>query len=154
MPTLNAIVYSRRWRTGLPQADDPEDISFKGVVTLSTVNTGEPGRDQGCLLGTLGTEENDFATLTSESVSYDGTGGYDVDATLDFHGFSHTVTMKMVYTGSTFFPEESGIHGAPFTVAGFVGTFEFNALTDFGIETDNIADRVVVRCNMQFKKPE
>ena len=135
------------------QADDPEDISFTGTVVLSTVNTGEPGRDEGCLLGTFGTDESDEAKITSTSVSYDGQGGYNVTATLDFHGFQNSVDMKLIYTGSTFFGEDSGLHGAPFSVAGFVGTFEFNALTDFGIESSNIADRVVVRCNMQFKKP-
>ena len=95
----------------------------------------------------------DEAKITTTSVSYDGVGGYNVEATLDFHGFTNTVDMKLLYTGSTFFGEDSGLHGAPFSVAGFVGTFEFNALTDFGIESSNIADRVVVRCNIQFKKP-
>ena len=136
------------------QADDPEDIKFTGTVVLSTVNTGEPGRDQGCLLGTFGIDETgDEAKITTNSVTFDGVGGYDVDATLDFHGYSQPVFMKLVYSGSTFFAEDSGIHGAPFTVVGFAGTFEFNALSDFGIESDNIADRVLVSCNIQFKKP-
>lgn len=133
--------------------DDPSNISFVGKVVLSTVNTGEPGRDQGCLLGTFGTEVRDEAVLTSKSVQFDGKGGYYVAADFDFHGRIAEVDVNLTYIGSSRFDENSGLFGAPFSVAGFTGTFEFNALSDYLIESSNIADRVVVRCNLQFKKP-
>lgn len=132
--------------------DDPANISFVGKVVLSTVNTGEPGRDQGCLLGTFGTEVRDEAVLTSKSVQFDGNGGYNVVADFDFHGRIAEVDLHLTYAGLTHFDENSGLFGAPFSVAGFSGTFEFNALSDYLIESSNIADRVVVRCNLQFKK--
>lgn len=49
-------------------------ISFEGWVRLNTVNTGEPGRDAGCLLGTFGTgagkvdETENLAKLKSKKV--------------------------------------------------------------------------------------
>ena len=132
--------------------DDPENISVVGKVTLSSVNTGEPGRDGGCLLSTFAVETNDEAIFTSKSVSFDGSGGYEVLADLDFHGVTSEVIMKLSYIGSTRFDESSGLHGAPFTVAGFNGEFEFQAKSIFGIESSNISDRVLVRINAQYKK--
>src|SRR6478609_3097138 len=60
----------------------PENISFDGYVRLNTVNTGEPGRDTGCLLTSFGTaagltdEANNKATLVSKA----GSGRYATDA--------------------------------------------------------------------------
>lgn len=132
--------------------DNPENTSFVGKVTLSSVNTGEPGRDGGCLLTTFGTEVSDEAVLASKSVVKDGKGGYNVVADLSFHGFVKEVQMKLTYTGITFFDVDSGLNGTPFSLAGFTAEFEFNAISDFGIASANIADKVLVRINAQFKK--
>jgi polyisoprenoid-binding protein YceI len=49
-------------------------ISFSAWVWLNTVNTSEPGRDDGCLLGTFGTssglttEDENLAVITSKTV--------------------------------------------------------------------------------------
>ena len=131
----------------------PANTTFSGKVVLSTVNTGEPGRDAGCLLSTFDVETLDTAYLTSKSVELDGSGGYLVTCDFNFHGVEDEVVMKLEYSGTTRFDENSGMRNAPFSVAGLVGTFEFNALSVFGIESSNIADRVVVRVNAQFKKP-
>lgn len=133
--------------------DEPEKISVVGKVTLSTVNTGEPGRDAGCLLGTFDVETRDDAVFTSKSVAFDGVGGYLVVGDLDFHGRTDEITMQLNYLGSTRFDESSGLRGTPFSVAGFVGEFEFNAKSVFGIESSNIADRISVKINAQYKKP-
>ncbi|MBK8193225.1 MAG: YceI family protein [Lewinellaceae bacterium] len=134
--------------------DNPENSSLSGFVVLSTVNTGEPGRDAGCLLGTFGvTTISDTARLTSKKFELDGKGGYIVTAELDFHGVKKDVTMQLNYTPMTHFDVDSGISGAPYAVAGLTGQFEFNAKSDFLIVSPNIADRVVIKLNAQFKKP-
>ncbi len=137
--------------------NDPENISFSGKVLLSTVNTGEPGRDQGCLVGTFGIVEGDItsdeATLVSKSVAFDNNGGYNVKADLTFHGVTSEVDFKLNYSGITFFDEGSGVFGAPLNLVGFTGEFQMNAKSIFGIESSNIADLVTVKINMQFKQP-
>lgn len=133
--------------------DDPENTTIIGKVTLSSVNTGEPGRDGGCLQGTLGVEERDEAIFTSRSVTFDNAGAYLVVGDLDFHGRTDEVTMQLTYLGKTLFDESSGLFGAPFAVAGFEGEFEFNAKSVFGIESTNVADRIVIKINAQYKKP-
>lgn len=132
--------------------NEPEAISIVGSVVLSSVNTGEPGRDAGCLLNTFDVETKDAAIFTSREVSLDGRGGYLVVGDLDFHGIVDEVSMKLTYLGSTHFDESSGLRGTPFTVAGFSGTFEFNAKSVFGIQSDNVSDRIAVTINAQFKK--
>jgi polyisoprenoid-binding protein YceI len=136
--------------------DNPETSSFSGFVVLSSVNTGEPGRDQGCLLGTFGTALpplpppiSDTARLVSKSIEFDGLGAYNAIAELDFHGVKKDVTMKLDYTESTHIDAT-----APYSVAGLTAQFEFNAKSDFAIVSNNISDRVVIKMNLQFKKPD
>jgi len=137
--------------------NEPAAISFEGQVNLSTVNTGEPGRDQGCLVGTFGIVEGDDATdlasLVSKSVELDGQGGYNAKADLTFHGVTDEVDVKLNYAGLTHFDENSGVHGAPLNLVGFTAEFQFNAKTVFGIESSNIADVVTVKINIQLKQP-
>lgn len=127
------------------------EITIISTVIPSSVNTGEPGRDDGCLQRTFGTDAIDEAVFTSTSAEFDGEGGYIIEGTLDFHGASGPVTMKLDYLGSTYFPE--GRNG-PYTVAGFSGEFEFLAKSDYGIESGSISDLVTVKVNAQFRKAE
>jgi len=132
---------------------DLENSSINGSVVLSTVNTGEPGRDAGCLLGTFGTADSDEATFASTSITEDGDGAYIIKGDLTFHGVTSEVTGTLKYVGTTTFDENSGINGAPLKVAGLIVTFEMNAKTVFNIESGSIADRVVVIASGQFKQP-
>jgi len=131
---------------------NPANIVVTGKVTLSTVNTGEPGRDQGCLLGTFGVDESDEAIFVSKSAAFDESDptGYIVTGDLTFHGVTDEVIMKLTYLGTDFFT----LRDVPTNVSGFEAQFEINALTVFGIESGNIADRVVVNMNAQFKQPQ
>lgn len=131
---------------------NPENIFLTGRVTLSTVNTGEPGRDQGCLLGTFGVEESDEAVFTSTSVEFDETDptGYIVTGDLTFHGVTSELAMKLNYLGTDLID----LREVPTNVAGFEGQFEMNAKTVFGIESTSIGDRVVVNINGQFTQPQ
>lgn len=132
--------------------EDPTNIYVMGKVTLSSVNTGEPGRDAGCLLGTFGTDVSDEAIFVSKSSKEDGQGGYDVTGDLTFHGVTDEVVLKLRLVNNQYFDENSGVRNAPLYVAGLSGEFEFNAKSVFGIESGNISDRVVVKINAQFKR--
>lgn len=127
--------------------DNPENIQIKGTVVLSTVNTGEPGRDSGCLQETLGTATSDEAILESTSVEFSPfDAGYIVTANLTFHGVTDEITMKLNYVGTTFLEDRS------FFLAGFQGEFDFFAKSIFGIESSSINDKVTVKLNIQFRQ--
>lgn len=130
--------------------DNPENSSFTGFVVLSSVNTGEPGRDGGCLLNTFGTATiSDTARLTSKQIQFDGKGGYIATIELDFHGVKKDLPVQLSFSGLTHIAATN-----PYTVGGLSAQFELNAKTDFGITSNNIADRVQVRINATFKKPD
>ena len=131
---------------------DPQNISFSGYVLLNSVNTGEPGRDGGCLLSTFGTE----AAKTTEPenlaklVSRPSTGRYSsidegflIDADLTFLGVTKEVTVKFFYYPETDITTDF--------MCGISAEFEFNALTDFGLSSTNIADKVTVKINTLLK---
>ncbi len=131
---------------------DPASLEFSGYVRLNTVNTGEPGRDAGCLLGTFGTEAGktneteNIAMIVSKSNTgkYSSTdSGFIVEADFTFNGFTHPVTVKLYYFTQS--------DQSTYEMAGFSGQFEFNPLSDFGISSTNIDDHVVVKLNLLFK---
>lgn len=128
--------------------DNPESSTFSGLVVLSSVNTGEPGRDAGCLLNTFGVADSDTARLTSTLIQFDGKGGYDTMVEFDFHGVKKELPMKLTFAQPTYVDGSS-----PYYLTGFTAEFAFHALSDYLIETTNIADLVNVRINATFKKP-
>jgi hypothetical protein len=68
-----------------------------------------------------------------------------------FHGVTKEVTGKLTYSGKTSFP--AGYAGAnAFSLAGFSLEFQFFAKTDFAIVSNNVADKILIRCNAEFKK--
>jgi polyisoprenoid-binding protein YceI len=125
-------------------------ISFKAWVWLNTVNTSEPGRDDGCLLTTFGTngtnttQPENLAIIESTSVTLSTTDkGYIIKANLTFHGATHEVSCKMRYDGKTM--------SGPQEALGFGLEFPFLAKKDFGIVSTNIGDNVDVKCNALFR---
>ena len=132
----------------------PANISFEGHVRLNTVNTGEPGRDDGCLLTTFKTdaakvdEAENLATLKS----IPGTGRYStsdagflVDANFTFLGITKEVTVKM------YFAPKSDI-GTAF-MAGLNSEFDINK-ADFLPNDTNIGNVIRIKINtlMRIKK--
>lgn len=126
----------------------PSNITFEGYVRLNSVNTGEPGRDGGCLLTTYGTatakttEPENIASL----VSIQGTGrysatdaGFFVDANFSFHGVTKKVVVKLFYAKQS--------DQTTFLMSGVTAEFDMLALTDFAISSTNIDDKVKVRIN-------
>jgi polyisoprenoid-binding protein YceI len=135
---------------------DPTKIEFQGYVRLNTVNTGEPGRDGGCLLTTYGTavgkttESENIASIKTTSVKYSETdAGYIATADLTFLGVTKSVSVKLDYE------KQEHFDGAPgYTVSGLEASFVFNAISDFGLVSTNIADQIEVRMNMLLRKKD
>ena|SRR3569833_3208797 len=80
---------------------NPANTSFEAWVYLNTVNTGEPGRDGGCLLGTFGTaagktnELENIAKIKSKSIELSTTDkGYIVKCDLTFHGVTKRLLLN------------------------------------------------------------
>jgi polyisoprenoid-binding protein YceI len=133
---------------------NPLNTSFEAWVRLNSVNTGEPGRDGGCLLSTFGTtatkidEVENLAVIKTTKVELSTTDkGYIITANLTFHGATKVVTMKLDYAGTSEFTGTT-----PYKVAGLSAQFQINAKTDFGIASNNIADKVAIKINCNFKK--
>jgi polyisoprenoid-binding protein YceI len=133
---------------------NPANTTFEAWVRLNSVNTGEPGRDAGCLLTTFGTtagsvdEPLNLAIIKSKSVELSKTDkGYIVKCDLTFKGVTKEVIAKLSYTGKTRIQAAT-----PYDVAGLTLEFQFFAKTDFAIVSTSIADKLGVKCNAQFKK--
>jgi polyisoprenoid-binding protein YceI len=133
----------------------PTGISFDAWVWLNSVNTGEPGRDDGCLIGTYGTdnafttETANLATIKTKSVELSTTDkGYNVKADLTFHGVTKEITGKLSYDGKT----QITSAGVVKDVLGFSFSFQFLAKTDFGIQSNNIGDNVTIKCNAVIRR--
>lgn len=134
---------------------DPSGIAFTGWVWLNTVNTGEPGRDAGCLLGTFGTatgkttEPENIAQIVSKSVALSTTdAGYDVTFDMTFLNKTYTgIKGKLNYIKKSTFTPASG---NPYDIFGLRFEFSFQAKTWFGLVSNNVADKVSIRCNMNF----
>lgn len=132
--------------------DNADSIYFEGFVYLNTCNTGEPGRDGGCMLGYLGTAagvgyvDSNLAIIKSKSVALSTTDkGYIVTADLTFRGVTKELTAKLDYIGKTDI-------GNGVNEYGFSLEFSFSALSDFGVPAEGeIADNVDVKCNANFK---
>lgn len=133
---------------------NPQNTSFEAWVRLNSVNTGEPGRDGGCLLTTFGTaagkvdETENLAIIKSKSIQFSTTDkGYIVTLDMTFMGKTKEIQAKLNYTG------KNRISAAtPFDLAGMSLEFQIFAKTDFGIVSSSIADKVGIVCNAQFKK--
>jgi len=131
--------------------DEPNaaGIKFEAWVWLNSVNTSEPGRDDGCLIQTFGTDNayttqpENLAIIKSKSVALSTTDkGYDIKADLIFHGATKEISCKLRYDGKT----QSGGE-----VLGFGLEFNFLCKTDFGIASTNVGDNVNVKCNAIFR---
>ena len=133
---------------------NPANTNFEAWVRLNTVNTGEPGRDAGCLLGTFGTalgkvdEAENLAVIKLKSIEPSKTDkGYIVKCDMTFKGVTKEVTGKLSYTGKTRIAATT-----PYDIAGLTLEFQMLAKTDFGVVSTSVADKVTVKSNAQFKK--
>ncbi len=137
--------------------DEPSatGINFEAWVYVNSVNTSEPGRDGGCLQTTFGTttsmttEAANVAIIKSKSAELSTTDkGYIVKFDFTFHGITKELTGKLMYDGMV----TTGAGATLKYVYGFSFDFQFLAVTDFGIVSNNIADKIDVKCNAIFRQ--
>lgn len=129
----------------------PSNIAFEGKVLLNSVVTGQPLRDEGCLLTTYVTsadkkfETENIATIKTTGAVYNTEDdGYTVTADLTFLGDTREVTINMYYLGLTSFETNK--------IVSFQAEFSFNAISDFKLASTSVADKVTVKMNINIKK--
>ncbi len=139
---------------------DDSKTYFNGYVQINQSNTGEPGRDGGCNITTLGTTPivagtqnltvTNIARLKTTKVTFDpATGDYIVNLNMTWQGkLAAPATVPLI--GRMKYIKRSTIAGAaPYDVFGLQLTFQFTK-TDFGIVSSNIGDKIEIQCNMNF----
>jgi polyisoprenoid-binding protein YceI len=144
---------------------NPSNTTIYAWVVLSTFNTGETGRDAygKCGPGYMGIKwdtvsagppvvlkpqaATDTAWFVSKSCVKYG-NGYLVKGDFTFRGITKTIEMPMSYTGKSTTTNATTLKKTD--RAGLIGKFGINALTEFGIVSNSIADLVTIRvdCNM------
>jgi polyisoprenoid-binding protein YceI len=136
---------------------NPANTNFEAWVWVNRVNTSEPGRDKGCLQTTfgvntaMGNEAANVAKIKTTSVELSPTDkGYIVKFDLTFHGVTKSLTGKLNYPGKTI----TGTGATAKNIYGFGFDFQFLAKTDFGIVSNNIADKITVKCNAIFRQTQ
>jgi polyisoprenoid-binding protein YceI len=139
--------------------NDPTKTYFNGYVQVNTFNTGEPARDSGCALNSLGAPKiipgvqnlsiNNLAKIKTTSITFDTqSAGYIVTMDMTWQGLLTAQHTESV-TGTLSYVRRSLLNGGPTSVAGLQLTFQFNC-RDFGITSTNIADNITIQCNMNF----
>lgn len=144
---------------------NPANTTIDAWVQLSTFNTGEPGRDGPgkCGPSYMGVEwdvdtipepdvytpiaSTDTAWYSSDSVERYG-DGYVAHGTLNFKGIEADTDLYFRYSGMNITTNSSGDET---TRAGFLGEFDMQALTVFGVTSGSISDLVTVKCNVNAK---
>lgn len=151
--------------TGQPLKDDgwafyenePSKTFFNGYVQINTSNTGEPGRDGGCFLSTMGTTAIVSGTqnLTVTNVARIKT----TEVKFDPLSNDYIVTLDLTWKGTLAAPVTKSIVGklkyiprktvSTYDVFGLQLTFQFNC-RDFGITSTNVSDKIDMQVNINL----
>lgn len=137
--------------------NEPAKTYFNGYVQMNTSNTGEPGRDTGCNIGTLGTIKviKGVQNLTDSNVAKIKTTKVEFDALSN----DYIVTMDLTWKGKLASPKTVSVVGrlkyipkakvSTYNVFGLQLRFQFNC-RDFAIASTSISDKIDIECNMNF----
>lgn len=142
--------------------NEPAKTFFNGYVQINTSNTGEPGRDTGCNIGTLGTikiiqgqanlSDSNLAKIKTKKVEFDPfSNDYIVQFELTWKGKLPTPLTIPLVGKLKYIPQARVQFGtaAAYSVFGLQLSFQLNC-RDFGITSTSIADKVNIECNMNF----
>jgi len=142
--------------------NEPTKTYFNGYVQVNTSNTGEPGRDTGCNISTLGTikvvpgvqnlTQQNLAKIQSTKVEFDpASNNYIV--TLDFTWQGKlTAPLTKSIVGKLNYIRKNRVQfgtAAAYNVFGLQLLFQFNC-RDFGITSTSISDVIQIEANMNF----
>jgi polyisoprenoid-binding protein YceI len=141
---------------------DPSKTYFSGYVQMNQVNTGEPGRDGGCILASLGTKLLTAGTqdLTVTNLAKIKTTKIELDPLSE----DYIVTLNLTWQGTLTTPLTESLVGrlkyikratvnagtaSAYDVFGLQLTFQFDC-RDYGVTSTSISDNVQIECNMNF----
>ena len=138
--------------------NQPAKTHFAGYVQINTSNTGQPARDGGCFLNTMGTTAivsgtqnltvTNVAYIQSTSVKFDpSSNAYLATFNLTWKGQMSASHTESIVGKLTYVPET-----AVSTAESYFGLelqFQFNC-RDFGITATDIADVITVDMNLNF----
>jgi len=136
---------------------DPSKTYINGYVQINTSNTGEPGRDTGCNIGTLGTikiipgqqnlSDSNLAKIKSTKVEFDPlSNDYFVTFDLTWKGKLATPLTKSIVGRMKYIPKAAV---STYSVFGLQLLFQLNC-RDFGITSTSVSDKIDIQCNMNF----
>jgi len=136
---------------------DPAKTYFNGYVQINTSNTGEPGRDTGCNIGTLGTTkiipgvqnlvDSNLARIKTTKVEFDPlSNDYFLTFDLTWRGKLAAAKTISIVGRLKYIPKA---YVSNYAVFGFQLLFQFNC-RDFGITSTSISDKINMECNMNF----
>ena len=139
--------------------NQPEKTHFAGYVQINTINTGEPGRDGGCLVTTLATTKivpgtqnltvTNIAQIKTTSVTFDPAGNdYIVVFNFTWQGglaapITESITGKLTYVPKALVP------AGTYSDFGLTLAFQINK-ADFGIVSTETADKIDIVINANF----
>jgi len=142
--------------------NEPAKSYFSGYVQINTSNTGEPGRDAGCNLATMGTTAivagtqnltvTNLAKIKTTKIEFDpASADYIVTLDLTWQGKLAAPFTKSIVGKLKYIPKKRVQFGtaAAYSVFGLQLSFQFNC-RDFGITSTSISDKVEIECNMNF----
>ena len=138
--------------------NEPAKSFLTGYVQINTSNTGEPGRDAGCNIGTLGTVAivagtqnltlTNLAKIKTTEIKFDPLSNeYIVTLNLTWQGKLTAPLTKTIVGKLKYIPKATV--NATYDVFGLQLKFQFNC-RDFGIASTSISDKIDIECNMNF----
>jgi polyisoprenoid-binding protein YceI len=138
--------------------NDTSKTYLNGYVQINTSNTGEPGRDTGCNIGTLGTikviagqqnlTDSNLAKIKTTKVEFDRlSNDYIVTFDLTWKGKLAAPLTQSIVGKLKYFPQARVAN--TYDVFGLQLTFQFNC-RDFGIASTSVSDKIDIECNMNF----
>lgn len=142
--------------------NEPDKTFFNGYVQINTSNTGEPGRDTGCNINSLGTVKvvpgtqnlsvTNLAKISTTEVKFDPlSADYIVTLNLTWKGTLSAPVTKTI-TGKLKYIKKARVQfgtSAAYSVFGLQLKFQFNC-RDFGITSTSISDKIDIECNINF----
>jgi hypothetical protein len=137
----------------------PAKTHFSGYVQINTSNTGEPARDGGCFITTMGTVKavagtvnltpTNVAYIQTTSVAFDPAGNdYLVTFNFTWQGKLGAPLTQSIVGKLTYVPE-APVAGSTYSEFGLELAFQFNC-RDFGITATDIASTINVQVNANF----
>lgn len=142
--------------------NEPAKSFFNGYVQINTSNTGEPGRDAACNLGSMGTTAivsgtqnltvTNIAKIKTTEVKFDPlSNDYIVTLNLTWKGTLAAPITKSIVGRLKYIPKTRVQFGtsAAYEVFGLVLNFQFNC-RDFGITSTSVSDKFEITCNINF----